>query len=99
MNENHLLEAMGLTRPTEDEVASIFSPELTSFLKSQRFVQGLESASNSPPKEDPLSFPSNNVKKNIPQLERNEKASFKGETKKFEIQLLGSSRSLQSGQE
>lgn len=38
LNENHLLEAMGLTQTNEEELSTIFSPELNEYLKSQTFI-------------------------------------------------------------
>ncbi len=38
MNENHLLETMGLTIPEENDLEELFSPELQDFLKNSEFI-------------------------------------------------------------
>ena len=39
MNENHLFEAMGLTKIGEEEIEQNFSSELEEFLKKQLFIE------------------------------------------------------------
>ncbi|CDW80804.1 transcription factor-like protein dpb-like [Stylonychia lemnae] len=38
INENHLLKALGFTKVREDDISSIFSEELTQFMRNQEFV-------------------------------------------------------------